>query len=314
MTIKKKLTVAFVGIALFVAILGGLVTFFSFDIEGQVDEIGKNNYVKIQSSSEVKYHIQHINTNIRETFLELDIVIIEKHEAEHLALGKVTVEQHETKHIALAREKRLDQEQKKESHISEIYSALAAIEESISNLHTTLQEWEHTIKAAAKNAKTAVTQHGDTETGELEALQLFKKKLQEFILFLHKIIKDIRQFGNFTNADKVTLLHFVSHLDNEFHKYAKPLSQELLALATKLGKRAEQEMAQELLEIREDARRGTLFSLLLTLLAFIAAVITGIMLSLRISRPIEQLQTIATQLGKGEFDPEITIESQDESG
>ncbi|MGN7613249.1 response regulator [Magnetococcales bacterium HHB-1] len=75
MSIRKKITLAFVSVALLVAILGGLVSYFSLNIEKEIDRIEKHTQVGIYSSSEIPYHLQSITSNILKLFLLLDEVI-----------------------------------------------------------------------------------------------------------------------------------------------------------------------------------------------------------------------------------------------
>ena len=70
MTIKNKLIFGFLGISIFVAILGAITISLSQDIEEKIEEINKSNFVEIQSSTQLNFHLQRLKSNIREVMLE----------------------------------------------------------------------------------------------------------------------------------------------------------------------------------------------------------------------------------------------------
>ena len=88
----------------------------------------------------------------------------------------------------------------------------------------------------------------------------------------------------------------------------------MLALVSDLEIDAQEEIQNALAMARDEAQTSIWLSILLTLSAFVAALVLGTYLSRSISSKVKALHAATTSLGKGELDTRVDITSSDELG
>ena len=72
MKIWHKLTLGFVSLALFIALLGTLISLSQLLLQDKVNAIHSSNIGEMRSSHEIAYHLQRVKSNVRLLILEID--------------------------------------------------------------------------------------------------------------------------------------------------------------------------------------------------------------------------------------------------
>ena len=167
MKIKNKLVIGFLGVSLFVALLGAVVIYLSLDIGDKIDEIQNSNLVEIRASALIAHSIQRIESNIRETILEVHelVNLAERvHGPEPMASSSDRLRKIEpTLHEEIA-------------HSENIISA------GVKTIRTQFTRWERATAIGHTNGEFEAGRSGSTESDAMLKLKSFEKHTHEFIL------------------------------------------------------------------------------------------------------------------------------------
>ncbi|NVM21187.1 MAG: PAS domain S-box protein [Desulfobacterales bacterium] len=252
MRIIYKMIFGFAGIALLVGVVGGIILKHTTVISMDVDKIVLSGFGEIKNAIEINYHIQRIESSIRDLFLESI-----------------------------------------EERPEEIEHAKEAIKESISELQRSILVWEDAIKARIKIAA--------AQEEELERINSLKTKLDSFIVLVNKTV-GLQEEKGYEAAEEF------------FEDKTEPLSREIDNVVRKLQESAEQKIIGKVEEIRTAVRNTVRYSIITTIIAFLAAIGLGYFISKAVTNPIIKLRDAAVEIGRGNLDTPMEVESKDEIG
>ena len=277
MKFKTRLILAFLLVASFAVQLGGVGFFFSNKINERVDAISQTDLVKSESASNVIYQLQRIKSNLRELFLELN-----DHHSQTDALD--------------------------DKDLLEAKHAIHVIQSNIISLQDSLETWQ---KAIAKDLRNIGYMKNTTSEKPKEWLAFMELK-EGIYQFMEDVTLLMANFDDlapiFSNPNRQDFLYL------EFEEEIEPTSRVLQKIAFNLSLEAKLKLDHHFSDIRKFLDLSTAGSLVLSIIAFLIAIIIGLVSAKKISTPIETLKKAAEAFGKGELDTTIEIQSTDEVG
>ncbi|MBF0621835.1 MAG: response regulator [Magnetococcales bacterium] len=294
MSIRQKLLYGYLGISLFVVLLGAIVVFYSYDVEEKIEEISDSNIVEFDASSQAAFSIQRIKSNLREILLELHV---QAHAVAHYDNGEVS------SHSLF-----------KASSV-EIDYAQRVVRTYLEKFPMLFEKWQSAITIGLHSGKfEAELTVGHGEDKELEEVEKLRKEIFAFIAKVSLLLDEIDRYRFAPEREGQLSLKELSLLRKLFESDIEPISRKIQRDVAKVSLEAEEEILEILEIIGENAKESTQFSFFISILAWLASLIVGLMLARSISDPLGKLRAAAVKIGQGSFNVKVDVDSADEVG
>ncbi|MHC4155976.1 MAG: ATP-binding protein [Planctomycetota bacterium] len=175
-------------------------------------------------------------------------------------------------------------------------SAKAALARSISALQQFSLLWEDAIRLGIRLAK-----EENSKEGELKVFQDFKAKIDSLILLANQTIAIQEQKA----SDEAIAL---------FDNRLGPLLLETQQLARHFQEAKRREVMTQTQQIRLAVRNNAGIAVIATIIALSAVISVRYFVNRTFTKPIAELTGAAARIGKGEFEIQLTVRSDDEIG
>jgi PAS domain S-box-containing protein len=175
-------------------------------------------------------------------------------------------------------------------------STKAALARSISALQQFSLLWEDAIRLGIRLAKGK-----NSKESELKAFQDFKAKIDSVILLANQTIAIQEQRA----SDEAVAL---------FDNRLQPLLLETQHLARRLQEGKRREVMTQTQQIRLAVRNNAGIAVIATIIALSAVISVRYFVNRTFTKPIAELTGAAARIGKGEFETQLTVRSDDEIG
>ena len=313
MTVRQKLLLAFLSVAMLSALGGGITLYYDQQVDQFLKAIKNNNIVEVDSANEVAYHLQRIKSNIRELFLET----------------------HKT----------MDHRAKNETFIAEIKYIINTIKENISSLKYDMKTWEKTVSISEPDTK-FLHKERLSKQEKLDNILQLKKEMKNFIELTEALTSNILSQETITVFSKkkhdalldhfetqiepseekndALLDHFETQIEpseekhdallDHFETQIEPISRKLQNKIATFRNDAKTRMLEHFERIDKDLAINKQSSIFSSIVVFLLAIALGFITALNISRPLEKLKRATNKIGKGQFDITIDIDTKDEMG
>lgn len=281
MTVKHKLILAFLVIALFVFEVGCVIFYSNHLVSKKLHEIHFENIVEMESSTQVAHLLQALKSNIRELILETQEVFASEDE--------------------------------NDSHVKEILRARTAIKNAVSGLKTTTIKWEKVIRVAAiedEDEDEETPYQGLTEQDELAEVIKLKQDIFEMSGSVEQFLTALGDVKDIKSWTPKQLDAFQDHFEESIEPITRVMQDEM----SDLTKEAKHEMDLHFAEIEVQLDDAIWIGTVSVIVAFMVAISLGWITAVLISVPLAKLNSAARAIGEGKYDTKLEISTGDEIG
>ncbi|MBF0383124.1 MAG: response regulator [Magnetococcales bacterium] len=281
MTIRKKISIILSGVIIFTGVIAAFIINRSIVTENNIEIITEYQLELVESGTEAAYHVQRIKSNIREIVLE------------HLANLLETEDE----------EGEEDESEEIEYSISVIKSSLSIVSDNINN----------SDKLILEGLKLGLPWDSELEKFDIlkKDVLLFKDGVQLFLETHEKYFSDEEDEDD---LDDITARKYTIELRNIFEDSIEPVSRKIQDEVKEIEEAEEDEMSERLEDVVLNTNISTQASTALFFILLLTGLIIHISIRKLVTKPIEQLQDAAIEIGKGNFKTKMVAHSKDEIG
>ena len=289
MTVKKKLFLGFFSSSLFVMILGFIVIDHSIDVKYQIEEVHGSSIKIVEAVSTIRHNIQIINSSLKD-------ILISIFEISYIS------------HTYLAIEHKYIHKEDTDTYINKIILANHAINKSIAIIDDAFVVWDSVIDDAITKST----------VGNVDYMRV---GIEDYYQVITILIKKIADFNNIIDYE---VLSTVLDHDKVWELAVKtraflllnviPLIHESQTLGLRLKDDAFVEIYNVLEVIKITADSSTSMSIIITVSAWLFALLIGLLFSISFSHPLGELTRASTEIGKGQMRTHVKVASDDEFG